>query len=114
MRTTDGYGTPNGGWRTPRQPQEGTPVPGCKDEVDAPVASRPPWTVVSHGRDDLAALAERLGVLADRLGTDAVTLGAARAAGADQGGADQGWESSTGASSPSRPGLAAVQVASDL
>ena len=69
---------------------------------------------MSHGPDDLAALAERLGVLAESLGADAVTLGAAQAAGADQGGADQGWESSTGASSPSPPGLAAVQVASDL
>lgn len=71
---------------------------------DAP----PPWTNVSHDHE-LAAWAERLGDLARRLGgaaeatRDGVAVGAVA-----------GWESSTGASSASPPGLAAVQVASEL
>jgi Protein of unknown function (DUF3887) len=58
---------------------------------------------VSRDRADLAALAEHVGDLARRLGAEGVTQDAV-----------DGWESSTGASSPSPVGLATVQIASEL
>jgi hypothetical protein len=77
-------------------------------------ATPPPWTNVSNDASDLAVVAERLGDLARRFGADEVTRGVAVSDSVVSDTAVGGGESSTGASSPSPAGLAAVRVASEL
>jgi hypothetical protein len=75
-------------------------------------------TNVSHDRADLTALAERIEDLVRRLGADEIAQGTdaqrTNAHGAVADVAADGWESFTGASSPSPAGLETVLVASEL